>query len=41
VVLPLLNPNNADAVLFKPFEAGELARVIERVLLKPEPTSCN
>ena len=28
--------NTADAVLFKPFEPGELGRVIERVLLKPE-----
>jgi CheY-like chemotaxis protein len=27
--------NSADAVLFKPFEAGELGQVIERVLLKP------
>jgi len=33
--------NSADAVLFKPFEAGELGRVIERVLLGPEQPSCN
>jgi CheY-like chemotaxis protein len=26
---------SADAVLFKPFEAGELGRVIERLLLEP------
>jgi DNA-binding response OmpR family regulator len=26
---------SADAVLFKPFEAGELARAVERLLLEP------
>jgi OmpR-family two-component system manganese-sensing response regulator len=31
--------SSADAVLFKPFEAGELGRVVERLLLQPEPTS--
>jgi CheY-like chemotaxis protein len=33
--------DSADAVLFKPFEADELGRVIESLLLKPEQTSCN
>lgn len=27
----------ADAVLFKPFEAGELGRAVERLLLEPAP----
>jgi CheY-like chemotaxis protein len=27
--------SSADAVLFKPFEAGELGRVVERLLLEP------
>jgi CheY-like chemotaxis protein len=32
---------SVDAVLIKPFEADELGRVIERLLLKSEQTVCN
>ena len=33
--------DSADAILFKPFDAGELGQVIERLLFKPEQSSSN
>ena len=33
--------DSADAILFKPFDAGELGQVIERLLLKHERASSN